>query len=432
MCGDCVDKAIKDYFSLLGKLHIKTTEKSRVCLICRGSKLLCGKNICPIIIKAKILFKKSNTLKKTVISGSTPPGIFVGSNGYPDVYSGPVISDISGNTEILDTPELWVNKSISEIINYRFSLIRANFRINVQNIENNKFIYRIHEALLSKGSVDTETYLKKPPSGNIILSDSVQPIGPSAPVEKFIITPGRTEKNLERVYYDTDLKSRDAIIELYKKGLRISTIQKVLSAGMLGIRRSRKLVPTRWSITAVDSLISKYLIDRAKDRWKPVGEYRVYYWKNLDNIYVSIITPEKWCFEWIEAWFPSTTWNPRGKKVEIMADHEDYEGRTTYPDIGGCYFSTRLAVGELFEREKIQGGVLVMREIHPGFMLPLGVWNVRENIRKLFSQKPQIFDNFRDAFNTALAKLTIKEDKWLKHSWFLKRNFNQRKLDFYF
>ena len=56
---------------------------------------------------------------------------------------------------------------------------------------------------------------------------------------------------------DTDVKSAQAMKELHKSKLPVSHIIKILSAGLLGIKKNRILVPTRWAITAVDSNISK-------------------------------------------------------------------------------------------------------------------------------------------------------------------------------
>jgi hypothetical protein len=37
-----------------------------------------------------------------------------------------------------------------------------------------------------------------------------------------------------------------------------------------------------------------------------------------------------------------------------------------------------LAVGELLEKERRQAAVVVLREAHPGYIMPVGVWQVRE------------------------------------------------------
>ena len=44
----------------------------------------------------------------------------------------------------------------------------------------------------------------------------------------------KTEPKIEKVYYDTDMPSDDAMMDLYNNGVSISQISKVLSVGMIG------------------------------------------------------------------------------------------------------------------------------------------------------------------------------------------------------
>jgi len=72
--------------------------------------------------------------------------------------------------------------------------------------------------------------------------------------------------------------------------------------------------------------------------------------------------------------------------------------------------------------------VLVLREIHPGYILPVGVWNVRECIRTMLKMEPQKFDNFQAAINYAVTKLTIPLKNWIEGSEMLKRTLFQKKI----
>ena len=64
-------------------------------------------------------------------------------------------------------------------------------------------------------------------------------------------------QKVEYLVNDTDVKSTAAMQELDKANIQTSSIIKLLSAGLLGKKANRKLVPTRWSITAVDDSLSK-------------------------------------------------------------------------------------------------------------------------------------------------------------------------------
>jgi hypothetical protein len=366
----------------------------------------------------------------THVSGSTPPGVFVGRIGYPKVYIGPMVPPFKGDTAILDTPEMWLGKGIQDIIDYRFALVRGKARADVHEAPfAGRLLGSLQELAMGKAPVDAEILLERLPSNTLTLGSEIQPFGPSAPMKSFKASEVSVERRIERAFYDSDLKATDAVLELYEGGVQVSRIQRAFSLGMFGVKQRRRLVPTRWSITAVDSVISQELVDRVKN-YETIDEYRVYSFRHLDNRFVAIFMPENWGFEWIEAWFPGTTWNPRQWSSEpaMMGDYEPYRGRTTYPDVGGCYYACRLAIAEHLSEEGRQASVLVLREIHPGYILPVGVWNVRESVRGMVKRAPRKFDSLQAALNHAMAELTVPLQSWIKNSKLLKLALFQKKI----
>jgi len=159
----------------------------------------------------------------------------------------------------------------------------------------------------------------------------------------------------------------------------------------------------------------------------------VFYLKNIGNLYIIILIPKPWSFEWIEAWFPGTPWNPEGAspKPAIMGDYESYWGRKDYPSIGGCYYSTRLAAAEALSRMRRQATVLALREIYPEYILPVGVWNVRESIRAAFKSKPRIFDTLEEALRFAKGLLKVPLQSWVQHSTILRGALSQKSIKDY-
>ncbi len=402
-----------------------------MCFTCKGTELLCGKSRCPIIVKAESMTRVSSTSDSNSIVGSTPPGVFVGRHGYPKVSIGPMTPNFHGDTEILDTPEQWYGKSIDEIVDYRHSLIRGSTNIDVkQASKGGRLVENLQELAMASQPVDLELKLTKKPQNRLSFNENSQPFGPSAPLENFSTNTVTVDQRIEKAYYDRDQKSTEGIVELYKKGVLVSRIQKSLSAGNLGIGNNRKFVPTRWSITAVDDTISKNLIEKIKD-YQTIDDFRVYTLQNLDNLYVAILLPTKWQFEWIEAWFKNTTWNLWGTEPYLIGDHETYYGRKEYARVGGCYYSTRLAVAESLLSEQRQAGAILLREIHPGYILPVGVWNVRESIRHQMQTKYESFDTLSDKLEYAFSKLTIKKNQWLNSSYLLNHVLFQRRLTDY-
>jgi hypothetical protein len=396
--------------------------KTNMCVLCKGGKFLCGKTRCSVLAKAITYTRVAKSIDRLDLDGASPPGVFIGRLGYPHVYAGPLVPPVHGDTSIMDIPELWgpcgFTKSIDDIIDFRLSLVRGKTRldINAASLDSsNKTMDAITELALAGGPVETEMLLTKKPNRTVVLDDDIQPFGPSAPIDKVKVGNVYWDPQLEKAYDDLDLKAADAVNSLYRDGVLVSRIQKAFSVGAFGVKKRRKLVPTRWSITAVDSTISKNLLEKVTEQ-PLINEYRIYESNYLDNRWVILMAPLSWSYELVEAWYPGTTWNVDGRNIVIFSDHEMFEGRTTYPDIGGCYFASRLAIAEKLVAEQRQATAIVLREAHPGYILPAGVWNVRESVRNAMRNTPTKFGNLRDAINYMSSKFAIPLPQWLKSS----------------
>lgn len=413
----------------LTKITPSPINSSNPCILCRGTKLLCGRSRCPVLVRFHAHQKVKTHLNSTRINGSSPPSVFIGRIGYPKVSIGPMIPPVMGDTTLIDTPEQWLNKKIDDIIGFRSMLIRGKHPVNIYDIESrDKIVTFTRELALSKNSVFTEALFHKKPRGNTRFFSESQPHGPSAPIKRFDITNPKYEPNIEKAYYDTDLKSAEAVFHLFQDGVKISQIQKAFSVGAFGIGKYRRFVPTRWSITAVDSTIGKQLMQKTRTfPW--MNEFRVYYHNQFDNRWIILMMPSEWQYELIEAWYPNTTWNQYGTKITLFNSYEFHEGRTTYADIGGCYYAARLAVNETLHQEKRQAATLILREAHPGYIMPIGVWNVRESVRKTLTQPYQKFDTLNQALQFISQKMDIPIDRWIKNSALLKNRLYQRKLE---
>ena len=404
-------------------------ETTSVCALCRGTKFLCGKIRCPVLVKYYSSEKVKPLINSLKISGSSPPSVFIGRIGYPKVAIGPMIPPIMGDTTIIDTPELWLDRSIDDIVDFRSMLVRGKYDVDIFDVENpNKIVEYTRELALSKNSVFTEAVFSKKPAGKIAFYDEVQPHGPSAPLKQFDISNPKYEQHIEKAFYDTDLKSRDAIFSLYKDGVNISKIQRAFSVGAFGIKKFRRFVPTRWSITAVDSNIGLNMMEKTKT-YPWINEFRIYYHNQFDNRWAVLMMPSEWQYELIEAWYPNTAWNPYGASVSIFNSYEFFKGRTTYAEIGGCYYAARLAVNELLNKERRQAGIVILREAHPGYIMPIGVWNVRESIRRALKEQYNKFDSLDKALIYISEKMDIPIQRWIRNSAVLKNQLYQKRIE---
>lgn len=407
---------------------VAKASSSGLCVACKGSRFLCGKTRCPIIVRANYFLKSVPLMQSEDIAGASPPSVFVGRIGYPYVYAGPLVPPVQEDTSVYDLPEFWFGKSIDEIVGFRSMLIRGKHRVHVQKFEKaGKIIEKTRELALAVKPVDVELILKKKPRGFILLDDEVQPFGPSAPIRDLIVGNTRWDHQIEKAYSDTDLRAAEAVLELYGRGVFVTKIQRAFSVGSFGLEKNRRFVPTRWSITAVDSIISKELMEKVKT-FPEISEYRVYESRYLDNIFEVLMLPNAWSYEAIEAWYPGTVWNPNGRNVVMFSDWEGYEGRTTYAEIGGCYYAARLAVCEQLVKEQRQATVIVLREAHPGYIMPVGVWQVRENVRNAMHQKPYIFNTLDEALKWIAGRFQIPLQRWIMRSELLKNALFQKKI----
>lgn len=353
------------------------------------------------------------------LEGSTPPSVFIGSYNYPKVFAGPMISEEHGNTSIMDAPEEWISthKTVEDIVKFRMNLIRGKQQLDIRDV-NNKCAEKIREIALASHSVESEATFKNIPSGQYF-SDEHLPYGPSAFIEKFGTENCTWNNRLETAYYDTDLKAADAVAQLYEYGLTFSHIQKAFSTGSMGIKKKRVLVPTRWSITACDNVLARYFYEQVKHN-EIIDCYEVYEFSSLRNYYAIILIPGAWQYEWMEAFL-----RVLAKEELIFSDYETNKGKKEYSSVGGCYYTAKLAVLEALAHMKKQAGSIVLREAYTGY-IPLGVFNVRENIRAALNRPKKDFPNLHEALAYVQTKLTLPVSKFVEQSTLLKEILEKR------
>lgn len=350
------------------------------------------------------LSKYANLYSSDSVSGTSPPSVFVGSYNYPKVFVGPMVPPIHGDTSLLDSPENWKGKSLEEIVNFRLNLVRGIQKIPIAQTEG-KYIENLQEFSMASKPTDSELQFSKTTSSHVSLDGESAPFGPIGELTSAKFSSTSAVKPIERVFYDKDLKAQDAILNLYNSGIDISKIQKCFSIGMMG--QKRKLVPTRWSITATDDVISKSLQETVLNN-SLIDSCRVFFYSHLGNYFSVILFPHRWIYEMIEAWYSNGV-------LGFGSDNEDARGIDHPPTIAGAYFAAKLGVLEYLERHNLQSGVIILREIRPEYAIPVGVWQVREGIREAMNQTPIIADNFESALNIASDKLSISKNEWLSH-----------------
>jgi len=365
------------------------------------------------------LSKYGNLFSSDSISGTSPPSVFVGSHNYPKVFVGPMVPPIHGNTELLDSPEKWKGRTLEEIINFRLKLVRGIQKMSIEQTEG-RYIENLQEVTMSSKPTDLDLIFSKNVSSNISIDGESAPFGPVGEIKSAKFSGSTSTKPIEKIFYDRDMKAHDAILKLYNSGIEISKIQKCFSIGMLGTKR--KLVPTKWSITATDDIISKSIVEKILEN-NLIDVCKIFSYEHLGNIFSVILFPHRWIFEMVEAWYSNGV-------LGFGSDNEDARGMKHPPHIAGAYFSAKLAVSEYLLKNKIQAGVLIFREIRSEYAIPVGVWQVREGIREAMRQKPKIMSDFNQALQLASGKTSISKNEWVKNGKIINMINQKTILDF--
>ena len=382
----------------------------------------CGDINCALCNKAYSRLKvEKRIIKKDFSSESVAP--FVSRFNYPNINVG-ILAPPEETDEawIYDAPKYWAvnNFQIPQIINYRSSLINASFKANIR--QRTKFLELSQEIAMASKPTDIEINLKEKPKFRLNVDSIAAPLGPNAKLKKAKLTSNpKIHTKVQKVFYDSDLKANDALIYLYKNNFDENFLSRILSVGNLGVGKSRKLVPTRWSITATDDSLGKYLTEEIKKHNQI--NYSAFFGGYLGNYYLILCFPEVWSYELFEM----SVSNPD----HFMTDHEFYEGRKYYAsNTAGGYYTVRLGILEKLNEMKRQGSCLALRFITGDYTLPLGVWVTRESARKSLASKPIEFSSkelmLKYAKSLVKKKFGIQIDHILAKSLLL-NNINQQK-----
>lgn len=401
------------------------------CIKCKGrDPRICGRTFCPIMVKIGAQ-KKFNIRAKQEFFGQSP-NVFVGRHGYPEVSVGILSAE---EYKEHDNPSLWSreNYSIAKIIRLRSSLINSNFKSRITGFKE-RLMKISKEVAMAEQPVDIEVHLTKKPTFTLSFEQDTIPHGPRVKLKKARITENpRIPRIIDRVVDDIDFKASQAITYLYNKSIDEHYLARLLSTGNLGVKKERKLVPTRWSITAVDDALAKRIIKQVKEY--DLYDYAAFFGGYLGNYYIALFFPEVWSYELFETYVGRSTWHD-SEGVTIMSDYEGYDGRKTYAsNTAGGYYAARLPVLEHLKKIQRQASVLLLRFITGEYYAPLGVWVVREAVRKTLSKKPVIFDSkelmLRYAKVLVKKKFGLNTELILRKSVLLNNLKIQRKLSEY-
>ncbi|MEK6842176.1 MAG: hypothetical protein AABX84_00010, partial [Nanoarchaeota archaeon] len=355
---------------------------------------------------AETNFRVKNISNLSKFDSNSPPSVFIGSKlKYPLVNVG-ILSPLEKdeNAWLYDAEKYWAenNFSINDVIQIRESLLNSRFQSKVSDSRQGtqgRFIQIAQEIAIASKPVDVEIELKRNLNFGRQNDRITTPHGMRAGLKKARITSNvRIHRQVDKVIND-DIKASEGISYLYKKGFDNYTLSKILSVGVLGLKTQKKLVPTRWSITATDDTLGKQLIEKIKD-YKWLEDHELFFGEFLGNQYLILLFPNVWNYELFELYMPKSSWNSTDF-VKASTDFESFFGRKEYASAtAGGYYATRLPILEYLEYAKRQASVLAIRLETPSYWAALGVWVVRESVKKSMKKK-MIFNSKSDLIEGA-------------------------------
>src|SRR3989344_8940261 len=329
-------------------------------------------------------FKLQQNVKEKFFGSSPAP--FVGRYGYPQVNVGILAPQEIEDAWLHDAPRYWAenNFSIPQVADLRMSLVNSRAKSFIRQTP--KITQLAREIGLAARPVDVEIQLKKKPTIKPLNDYIVTPMGPGAQLKSARITENpKIEWHMQKAHDDTDLKANDAVVYLSKYADE-NALTRALSVGALGIGKNRKLVPTRWSITVVDDTLGKKNINEIKNY--STIDIKAYFGGFMGNYFLVLFLPDVWSYELFEMYAPDNFLN-RSSEIKFTTDHEFYDGRKDYAsNTAGGYYAARLPILDELKKQKRQATVIALRFITSEYTTPLGVWVVREAVRKAMDSTP--------------------------------------------
>ena len=368
------------------------------------------------------------------IVGSVSPSIFVGRANYPTVSTG-LLAPVGRETdaERFATSAAWYDErvSITDVFDRRTSLLNSTKGVDVGGVSStgsassaghaglggsvedvwDGWLGVQREVAIADRPVAVEIGLDGRPDLDLDvgLDDIKTPTGPRAAARTAELgenpyVPRPVKKTLE----DDDWRAQGAMTYLYRRGFDVYDINSILSAGALGQGSDRRLVPTRWSITAVDDTIGQYLRGTVRDA-PTIDAVEVHRNEFLGNAFWVVLVPGHWEFELVEMKAPGSVWNPDPDAgIYLAAASEGRDGRTGYvEETAGAYYAARLGVLEHLHDRDRQAKALVCRHVSDDYWGPVGVWQVREAVRNAFEGEHGTAETVGEALRGVTEHLPI-------------------------
>ncbi len=333
-----------------------------LCPRCRG-RGWCGRDTC---VWSRVTARVRERLKGDV-EGYVRTA-HVTWRGYPEVYAAPGLG-----SPVPDEADALADLDFERVVEVSGTTLRKGERRHARR-EPYDLSHPDVEAAVScrpvEGTLEVERTISGPESSPFV--------GPLVKGELEIDGTPRVPRPLEKLHED-DVKAREAVVELVlRRGLDENLVARALSLGLLGL--DRRLVPTRWAVAAVDSMVSEHLLREVADL-PPADDWKVLRGELYGNEMWVLAGPGPYSLKLIEVYVPGAPWS--SEEVTVLEDSEGPGRPLREPEeTGGAFLAVRTAVLESMVGEGRSRSVTVIRVVKPEYPIPLGAWVIREAVRR--------------------------------------------------
>lgn len=366
-------------------------------------------------------YKEEFKPTKELTTYSTIP--LLTSSNYPNISTFQVTNSSVENTQ--EKQNEFVKKDYSHILKHKARSVVATSQPAHKTNTSESLHQELSNIYSSKKAVESEHIFEDELKiGNILSSKTAGLLGNSTPLLE-IKTHNNISisKHLEK-HQTGETKSKEAIIELYEKGFNDTQIRTLLSLGTFGVDKNKILVPSKWAISACDSVLEQYLYSKIIN-FKVGREFLAFHHFDKGNEFIICMLPYHFCSEVIENFYNSVL---QTNVIERDFVTNTNKLQTKEPECAGGYYATKLPMFEYMIREKKQYASISIRIIK-NYEIPLGVIFVRESVRAALNKKPLIKTTNREEFEKFIIKNYFNHFKLYKDSKVLNEVLKFKNLD---
>ncbi len=352
-------------------------------------------------------------LKKQVFS---KPFNIVYETKYPNLVIGPGTYE-NKEDAIDNSPQKWIKNDVLKIEKNRSKQLFAyknyskmDARVPSKDIEEIQHLIKADKETEIEINVDSK---------KINLTEKISGINNKGMVLENIkiVDNIKIPKPIDKLTSDTQLKAKDAIIEYYNKTEDVYKIEQLLSMGLLGLKKDRIFVPTRWSITSIDDVLGKEIFLKIKNN-KTIDRIKMHKYDFYENTFYVIFLPLAWGFEMIEI----------VNKEVVSYDFEINEPKKDYAyQVTGAYYAARLMALNHLQEIGVCARVIVLRDINQSYTSK-GVWVIREAVREAIKKEEIVFEDVNKLIpyisDTLCFRWIMQKSEILKQIKYQKRIFD--------